>query len=79
MKTAEYRVEDLLPVGTRIRSVSNHDLTGTVDRYEWMARDPQRLSAIPYAIAWDNPTRARVLRGWLFPYATPEGIEAIDA
>lgn len=77
MQSAEILVADLLPVGTRVRCVSNPDLVGTVDRYEWMARDPQRLSSIPYAIAWDNPTRARVLRGWLFPYATPDGIERI--
>lgn len=76
MQSAEINVADLLPVGTRVRCVSNPDLVGTVDRYEW--RDEHRLSAIPYAIAWDNPTRARVLRGWLFPYATVEGIEAIE-
>lgn len=66
----------LLPPGTRVRSVSHPELTGTIKGHEWTR--PHEISPIPYCIGWDDSSAASKTLGMLFVYATIEGVEAIE-
>lgn len=69
----------LLPVGTRIRSVKHPELTGYIKDLEWT--DPRKglISPIPYLIGWDDSSRACDVLGWLFVYSGPDSVERIPA
>jgi hypothetical protein len=65
----------LVPVGTRIRHVRHHDLTGHIKALEYTS--PGELSPIPYLIGWDNSSLAADRLGWFFVYSGPESVERI--
>jgi len=67
-------VFDLLPEGTRIRSVQHPDLLGHIKHYEW--HSPGNISPIPYFIEWDDYQEARQALGWFAHFGTTTGIEA---
>jgi len=66
----------LLPVGTLVRRVRSPHLTGKIEGLEWT--DRERLSPIPYRIAWDDNRSAAETLGWLFLYACVEDVEAAE-
>ena len=66
---------DILPEGTRIRSIQHPELTGVIKHYEY--NRPGLLSPIPYCIGWDDSAHAAALLGWLFVYPSPSAIEPL--
>lgn len=50
-----------IPIGQRVRSVANPELTGTV--VVWEMHKSGALSAIPYKVQWDDEALARAVRG----------------
>ena len=62
-----------LAEGTRVRHREHPELTGVIKHYEWNA--PGVLSAIPYCIGWDDSALACERLGFLFVYATDDGVE----
>lgn len=74
--TGERQWLEVLPVGTRIRSVQHPELTGYVKAHEY--HESGYLSPIPYLISWDDSELASKTLGWVFVYASPGAIEAIE-
>ena len=72
---ARNEVWPLLAEGTRIRHKRAPYLTGYIKHYEYLIGGG--ISAIPYCIGWDDSARAHEVLGFLFVYASDEGIESI--
>jgi hypothetical protein len=64
-----------LPVGTAIRHRLHPELRGLIARHEYT--DSGALSAIPYAIQWDDSDQAYALLGWFFVYASDDTVEPV--
>ncbi len=60
--------------GTRVRHKSS-GLTGRIRQLEW--NKPGVLSAIPYAVDWDNDLMARERHGILRMYQLHDSLEEI--
>ena len=65
-------VANLLPEGARVRSATVPTLTGYIKHYEWT--NAERISPIPYCIGWDDSAEAARRLGFMFVYASPEGV-----
>ena len=73
---ADGTVAVLLEPGTRVRSVHNPRLTGTVRCIEW--HESGKPSAIPYNIGWDDRDAAsKELGSWFYIYAGANAVEPI--